>query len=182
MGDWFQTLVAPDITAAEAKAAGDGMLAWLVAEEIVSPETTDCVLGAGAGHPPGPRYAKATGKIDPRLLDLWTNGLAVVCKRTVFHSGQGGFELVCSGCEAKFEPPDRWGDAVGEWFKGSGPGDLACPVCGASRSIAAWHHDPPWAFGELGFEFWNWPKFTEAFVRDFEKRLDSRIVRVYGKL
>src|SRR3954452_12047330 len=104
MGDWFQNLVAPDITAADAKAVGDRMLQWLVAEEIVCAATKDCVLGADAGHPPGPQYAKATGKTDPHLLRLWTNGLAVVSKRTVFHSGQGGFELICSACKSRFEP------------------------------------------------------------------------------
>jgi hypothetical protein len=182
MGDWFQNLVAPNIAAPQAKAVGGRMLGWLVAEEIVSAETKDCVLGADLGHPPGPQYAKATGKPDPHLLSLWTNGLAVISKRTVFHSGQGGFELICSACKSKFEPPDRWGDAVDEWFKQSGPGDLACPVGGVSRSVDEWQHDPPWAFGELGFEFWNWPQFTQAFVDEFEKRLGSRIVHVYGKL
>lgn len=182
MGDWFQILVAPDIAAAQAKAAGTRMLEWLVAEEIVSAETKDCVLGADAGHSPGPQYIKATGKTDPHLLRLWSNGLVVVSKRTVFHSGQGGFDLICSAYNSKFEPPQRWGDALNEWFKQSGSGDLVCPVCGTSRSIVKWQHDPPWAFGELGFEFWNWPPFTEAFVRAFENRMGSRIVRVYGKL
>jgi hypothetical protein len=181
MGDWFQNLVAPDIAAAEAQAVGGRMLAWLVAEEIVSAETRDCVLGDDAGHPPGLKYAKATGETDPHLLSLWTNGLAAITKRTVFHSGQGGFQLVCSACQSMFEPPDRWGDAVDEWFKQTGRGTLACPVCGVFQSIEQWQHDPPWAFGELGFTFWNWPQITQAFVDAFEKRLGSRIVHVCGK-
>ena len=158
------------------------MLEWLVAEEIVRAQTTDCVLSAGGGHPPGPQYAKATGGTDPHLLGLATNGMIVVTKRTVFHSGQGGFELICSACKTKFERPDNWGEAVGEWFEQSGPGELACPVCGVSQPIDRWQHDPPWGFGELGFEFWNWPPLNQAFVGELEKRLGSRIVYVSGKL
>jgi hypothetical protein len=181
MGDWFQNLVAPDIAATEATATSERMLAWLVAEQVVLAETTDCVLG-DAGYPPGPQCVKATGKTDPHFLHLRTNGLAVVSNRTVFHSGQGRFELVCSACNSRLKPPDRWGDAVQEWFEQSGSGDLACASCGVSQSVDHWRHDPPWAFGELGFEFWNWPKLTETFRREFEERLGSRIVYVYGKL
>jgi hypothetical protein len=39
-----------------------------------------------------------------------------------------------------------------------------------------------WAFGELGFEFWNWPRLTSAFIRHFEKQLGSRVISVSGKL
>jgi hypothetical protein len=182
MSDFFQSLVAPDIAAADAKPIGDRMLQWLVAEQIVLAETIDCVLGADAGHPPGPDYAKATGTTDPLLLRLQTNGLALITKRTVFHSGQGSVQLICSACKSTFDLPDRWHNAVDEWFKQTGPGDLACPVCAVSRPIDQWQHDPPWAFGELAIEFWNWPAFTPAFIAEFEKRLGSRIVHVYGKL
>ena len=49
MGDWFQDLVAPDVVAAEAKAVGGRMLAWLVGEGIVLAGTRDCVFGADGG-------------------------------------------------------------------------------------------------------------------------------------
>ena len=182
MGNLFQNLVAPEIAADQAKTDAERVLAWLIAEEIVTPEMTDCVLGADLGYPPGPLYAKATGTADPHLLSLRTNGMAIIAKRTVFHSGQGGFELVCSACKSKLQPPDGWGDAVSDWFNQSGSGELACPACGASRPIVEWQHSPPWAFGELGFQFWNWPQFTQAFIRAFENQLHSRVVRVYGKL
>lgn len=96
MGNRFQNLVAPDIPATRAQAEGDRLLAWLIAEQIVSSETRDCVLGAEAGHPPGLQYAEATGGADPYLLGSSCNGMSVIAKRTVFHSGQGGFELICS--------------------------------------------------------------------------------------
>lgn len=180
MGDYFQTLVAPEITTARAQAEGQRMLDWLIGQGIISPHEKDCVLSAPLGHPPGPNYVRATGKSDPHLPSLWTNGLAVISKRTVFHSGWS--ELICSACNARFEPPDRWGDAVKEWFGRSGAGLLACPACGAARPVIDWQHDPPWAFGDLGFEFWNWPPFTQEFMSEFERQLGSRVVYVYGKL
>src|SRR5262245_55617846 len=125
MGDRFQILVAPDVAAVHARAEGDRILAWLIAEEVVAAEKRDCVLGADLGYAPGAQYVKATGQPDPHLRQLRTNGLSVITKRTVFHSGQGGFELICSACKSRFEPPDRWGDAVNEWFNQIGPADLA---------------------------------------------------------
>jgi len=182
MGDWFQILVAPEVSAAQSKAEGVRMLAWLIAQGIVSPEKKDCVLGSPLGHPPGPNYVRATGESDPRFLSLRSSGLAIITAHTVFHSGQGGFKLVCSNCRSKFDPPDRWGDAVNEWFKGSGLGILKCTACGHERPIVEWQHDPPWAFGELGFEFWNWPRFIDGFVLEFERQLGSRIGYLCGKL
>ncbi len=40
----------------------------------------------------------------------------------------------------------------------------------------------PWAFADVGFEFWNWPLFTAEFVRAFAQQMGSRVVHVYGKL
>lgn len=155
MGDWFQSVVDPEATEAEAPTLADSVLRWLVAEGVVVPERSDCTLGE-AGHAPGPSYVKATGLPDKHLLTLWTNGLAVVSTRTVFHKGGLGFDIVCSSCGGRFEPPDGlWADAVGEWYDRNGPGPLACPGCKAVRPITAWRHDPPLGFANLGFTFWN---------------------------
>jgi hypothetical protein len=53
MGDWFQTIVDPEATEAEAPALADRVLYWLIEERIVVGERTDCVLGDG-GYAPGP--------------------------------------------------------------------------------------------------------------------------------
>ncbi len=50
-GDCFQKLGDLDATADEAQDLAAGALAWLVAEEIVSGELTDCALG-GLASPP----------------------------------------------------------------------------------------------------------------------------------
>ena len=117
-----------------------------------------------------------------QLRRLRTNGLAIITTRTVFHSGQGGFDLVCSACLARSEHSDEWGKAIGEWSQHKGTGQLSCPHCGISRSITEWQHEPAWAFAFLGFEFWSWPPLRMAFVDEFRTRLKHRVVLVVGKL
>ena len=58
VGDCFQKLGDLDATADEAQDLAAGALAWLVAEEIVSGELTDCALG-GLASPPGRCRVKA---------------------------------------------------------------------------------------------------------------------------
>jgi hypothetical protein len=69
-----------------------------------------------------------------------------------------------------------------EWYEQKGPGILACPHCGEERPITEWQHDPPWGFGYLGFEFWNWPPFEPSFVEAAAKQLGHRVILVEGKL
>jgi hypothetical protein len=182
MGDYFQVIVDKDATEAESLDLGDVVLKWLISEKIVSPSTCDCVLGTEVGYPPGSRYVTAVIEPCDSLIGLWTNGLDIITKRTVFHSGQGGFELVCSSCFNRFEQGDEWGAAVDEWLDDKGPGLLACPRCKCVQAITEWKHDPEWGFGNLGFEFWNWPPFTEKFLEDISKLLKHRVVLVAGKL
>jgi hypothetical protein len=33
--------------------------------------------------------------------------------------------------------------------------------------LASLEFDPPWAFGNLGFKFWNWPPLEEPYRTDF---------------
>jgi hypothetical protein len=182
MGDHFQSVVVPSITDRDASARAAEILAWLVAEEIVSAERSDCVLGANFGHRPGCQTAKATGSVAVDLA-LVTNGVEISTERRVFHAGQGGFGLVCCHCAAEFgEDLDGWSEAVDEWFEDEGPGNLACPDCGAARPITDWKFEPVWAFGCVGFTFWNWPKLGDEFLRDFEGHAGAPVVLVTGKL
>lgn len=182
MGDWFQSVVDRDATESEAPQSGILIQQWLVDEGIISRNASACVLGSDTGYPPGPNYEKAVGGHDDCLNLLATNGLNIITTRNVFHTGQGGCELVCAACTERFEATDAWGDAVGEWYERNGPGSLACPGCGHSQPIDEWEHDPPWGFANLGFEFWNWPPLTEQFVQQFAERLKHRVLLVAGKL
>jgi hypothetical protein len=183
MGNHFQSIVDPEATEAEAPALADRVLRWLIAEQIVVPERTDCVLSESGGYAPGPAYVKATGAPDVHVLTLRTNGMEVVSTRTVFHSGEGDLELICGTCGSRIEPKQGWwADAVGEWYDRAGPGMLACPVCGISRPVTEWQHDPPLGFGNLGFTFWNWPMLTDDFVASVGKLLGNRVLDVAGHL
>src|SRR5205807_10221013 len=141
----------------------DRVLRWLIDEQIVVGNRTGCILG-DSGYAPAAEYMKATGSPDEYLLATRTNGVEVVSTRTVFHNGGVGFEIVCSSCGGRFDPPTGlWGHAVGEWYDRSGPGMLACPGCGAKRQITEWCHDPLLGFGNAGFTCWNCPKLTDAY-------------------
>lgn len=183
MGDWFQSIVDPEATEAETPSLADRVLCWLIDEQIVASELTDCVLDESGGYAPGPAYVKATGAPDVHVLKLRTNGLEVVSTRTVFHNGGNGFELECTACKYRYEPgPGGWADAVGEWYDRAGPGMLACPKCQVARPVTEWQHDPPLGYGNLGFTFWNWPKLTNDFVLSVGKLLGHRVLHVVGKL
>jgi hypothetical protein len=182
MGDCFQVVVDRDATQSEAAELATTIHRWLIDEGIVLADPPDCVLSSDVGYRAGPHYEKATSMAHEHLWRLRTNGLDLITKRTVFHSGQGGFELVCVACADRFEPTEQWGEAIDEWHKNKGVGMLACPSCGHTQPITDWLHDPPWGFGNLGFKFWNWPPLRESFVEEIGKRLGHRVVLVAGKL
>ncbi len=131
MGDCFQKLGDADAPADEAQDLAAGVLAWLVAEEIVSGEPTDCALG-GPACPPGRCRVKAlrdAGEAD----GLWTgrgavNGLQVDVGRQVYFGGGGGVsDAGCPKCGG-IEPFRDFSAALNDWFK-TGVPDHACPLC-----------------------------------------------------
>lgn len=181
MGDSFQAIVDRDATGKEAPALAAEILDWLIEQQIVKPDSTDCVLGGEFGYLPGPNYSLAVEKTCNKLLTSRTNGLEIIVRRSVIWSGQGEVELICSAC-GRFSPPDHWADAIAEWHEGQGPGMLSCPGCGASQSVAEWPHEPAWGFGHLAFQFWNWPTLKSSFVNEIARRTKHRVVLVVGKL
>ncbi|MFI7678959.1 hypothetical protein [Actinophytocola sp. NPDC049390] len=180
MGEWFQTIADVDATPDEAAGLADEVVAWLVAEGIVLGGRTHCLLGAeDLGYPPGPRCARAADDVDvPFPVG---DGLDVRIGRTVFHGGQSGVDRVsCPHCGASAEW-DEVSDTIGTWFE-SGVGGHSCRACGRTAGLNDWGWDPPWAFGYLGFTFWNWPPLGSGFVADVASRLGHRVVVVADKL
>lgn len=182
MGDYFQYIVDVEATEEQAPQQEATVRDWLLREGIISAEMTDCVLGSELGYPPTANYTKAVEEPDDFLLERRTNGVKLITKRTIFDSGQGGFELICSSCDARFEYTDEWSDAVHEWSERRGPGIFPCPHCGHAQPLTEWKHDPPWAYADFGIKFWNWPPLTTAFVDDIARLLGHRVVVVAGKL
>ena len=181
MGDWFQIIVDRDSTEEEAVSVGEDIVKWLIADGIIDADMSECLLGEDLGYPPGPDYRIATGDGDDHWLTLMTNGMEVITGRTVFW-GWGDFVLVCDKCATRFEPDEDWGDRVSEWYDRQGPGLISCPQCGHAQSVADWEFDPPWGFGNLGFQFWNWPPLEPSFIDAVTKKLGHRVVFVEGEL
>jgi DNA-directed RNA polymerase subunit RPC12/RpoP len=189
VGDWFQVIADVDATADEAEALGAATLAWLVDTGVVLGEATDCVL-ANVGYPPGPRYATAVTEVDPRLLTLRTNGVEVITGRTVFYS-MGADHVTCPHCRHVIVLADDRADSIDPWrelsaiieaWRDGDTGDYRCPTCRRVVGLNDWTWSPPWAFGYVGFKFWNWPQLTPNFLADVSTRLGHRTVHPHGKM
>ncbi|MFD8223213.1 hypothetical protein ACFV16_03465 [Streptomyces massasporeus] len=207
MGDYFQTIVDLDASAADAERLARRVVDRLVTEGIVLAERTDCVLGRPLGHPPGPSWARAVGDLDADE-EPW-DGLAVHIGRTVFDGGQDSPEAVtCPLCAAttplesdpydEFLPePDgrstaatdaedpwpRFATALATW-QTTGDAMVVCPACRCPAPLPDWTWtDDRLALGHLGFEFWNWPELTDDFRTRLSGLLDGhRTAYVWGKI
>lgn len=186
MGDWFETVVDPIASPAEAKRLAGLAVAELVRRGVILAERTDCTLGA-PGYPPAPEVLAQLKETDELLLSLRTNGLEVCTERSA-HICPDLERIGCPLCRQWVTDIEatRWRHAVGEWYEG-GRGELACPSCHESASVADWTHAPPCGFAHLAFTFWNWPPFTEAAWQQtpasvIEAVLGRTCVVVYGKL
>jgi hypothetical protein len=183
MGDHYQTAADLDADVRTAEATVARLREWMVSQQIIVAHASDCVLGKHLGPAPGKNYTLAAREPSPFLFELHTNGVAFIAKRTVFYScGIGDITLVCSACGKRFESNDAWSGAINEWFIESGKGILSCEHCGAVAPITEWQHDPPWAFGYVGVEFWNWPPLREDFLTALGEVVGHHFRLVYGKL
>jgi hypothetical protein len=182
VGDYFQSIVDIEATESETPKLAILIRNWLVPEGIILAQATDCILSSDLGYPPGPNYQKVVHEHNNHFLELWTNGLDIITKRHVFHSGQGKLDLVCRACADRVKPTEEWSQAVDKWYKDNQIQDLACPQCGHVEAVNLWKHDPDWGFGNLGFTFWNWPPLTDEFIKQFGERLEHNTVFVLGKL
>ncbi|MFE9856586.1 hypothetical protein [Streptomyces sp. NPDC005780] len=196
MGDYFQTIVDREISAADAAPMAARIVEWLVAEEVVGPDRTEPVIGSGPGHPPGPRHRAVVdsgGWSEP-----WqAGGLEIVTTRTVFDAGQYA-EASGAGCPrcgrtTELRDEETWDDIPGAWdpfaaaeqaWLAGGDGQVRCTHCRAESPLTDWTGmDGAFAYGSLGFTFWGWPDLTHRFLAEFGLRLDRhRTALVRGKI
>ena len=177
MSDHSQSIVDIEATPRRAKILARGVCEQLEARGIIAALRPGCVLGAESGHPPGKKYAEACrSRGNAGFLRLLTNGMAVEVTRTVFDAGGNGLEVACPACKAKvLDADERWTDAVGAWSEGNDGASYACPKCRKKAPLNAWDGPFPWAFGCLGFTFWNWPPLEDSFVESVAEVLDHRV-------
>ena len=192
MSDHYHCIVDRDAQLNEATQLSALILDWLMEEQIVQAERSDCVLSDRLGYRPGRNFMNATGEDENRnVMNMHyegfrtsvTNGLDIIAHREVSLDLEDDMgRAVCNGCGTTNTNDDAWSRAVQEWYDDSGEGLLACESCGKTQRVVEWPHQPPIGFGALTFKFWNWPGISQDFVREFERRLGHRVVLIVGSL
>lgn len=109
--------------------------------------------------------------------------MRVTTGRTVFEAGGDGLEVACPSCKHRIdEATDKWMSAVRAWYEGDDRAAFSCPGCRRKASLNDWDGPWPWAFGHIGFTFWNWPPLKESFVSEVAKALGHRTRLVRGHI
>lgn len=190
VGGRFQIIADLDATAVDAPGLADRALDWLVREGIVGAERTSRVSGV-PGYPPAGQWAKAVTGPGSKP----EGGLSIQTGQTVFHSGAVQVQYAtCPQCAGQtwFYTEDRepvegaseaFDHAIRAWHSGQ-EASVTCPSCAQASELPRWRWaDDFYAFGYLGFEFWEWPEFSPRFIADFSRVLDDhRVVRFWGRL
>ena len=182
MGDVFQTLVATHVSAGAAPAARDALLQFLIFNGFLAPEASDCILGEGEGHRPGPKYSRAVAQQDHFLLQLATNGVSVDTGRIVALDPQGETTWICFACHTKNDNGAGLSKAISGWYEGDDAAAIDCTSCSASTPLMQLVAEPPIAVGHVAVTFWNWPPLEREFIHQIENTIQSAVTLVYGKL
>ncbi|KPC84096.1 MULTISPECIES: hypothetical protein [Streptomyces] len=197
MGDFFERVVDLEVTGEEAGTLAARMVDWMVAEGVITRETTgDAMysLPVDVGHVPGPGWTRAVADdSDPS----WFPGpVAVLVGRDHHVGGQGqhaadtatcprcGVSTVVIDYPESFEADDEvWQpfmDGIEAWRK-TGRGEVACSACEALVPVTEWEFGPGFDLGALAFDFWGWPPLSVRFLAEFRARLGHRTEGQSGK-
>lgn len=180
MGDHSITIVPRKSTFPGNEVAAKKILTWLVSNDIVKGEASDCVLGASYGYAMSDGAKKITSLPEYLPFPLITDGLEIVTERSVFDTGENGLEeMICPACKQNIAN-EEW-TFFGSWFEDN-TDNIVCPLCEKESSIHHFIFTPQWGFSNLGFRFWNWPDFTDEFILQFTKLLACDVDIVYTKI
>ena len=138
------------------------------------------------GFPPGPNAPSIVeersdfGLLGFPSLDPMFDKVEIITGRQ-FHgeSEESPVAVFCPRCSQQGSDPHKWLLAASHWEK-TGKGLISCEHCRAKTSVLEWKTDPLWAFGNLGFQFWNWPKLHNDFIGQISGILGHRIMVVQG--
>ena len=182
MGDLFQTIVATRVSPEHAQHLRGTILQFLISLGVVDPEISDCILGEGEGHRPGPNHSVAMAEADPYLPRLATNGVVVEIGRVIALDPQGETVWRCAACNTASVLDEVVSQAISAWYDGDDDAAVTCSNCLSDTPLVHLASQPPMAFGNLAITFWNWPTLKTEFLRSLERTIGSSITLVYGKL
>lgn len=166
MSNSFEMLVDEDVSLVDAPAVSNNVITvFRDIQLIVGEPTPDCVLG-GTGYRPGPAVP-AIYLPEPnecRFWELTTSGVEVSIGRSfnLWALGPSCEYFICPKCHVKYLRSDSpiWDsifEAADNWHGKNIDATIACPSCGNASRLSDWHSRPPLGFGNLSFQFWNWP-------------------------
>ncbi len=183
MGTYFQSLVFNVPLDQAPSALARHIRNFLVAEEIVVAEHSDCTPGVrGLGYAPGPVYRAAVDVPNPNIFSLATNGVEIAEGRIVEIDPQGSFQATCPSCAKVFTPGEDMYDAISIWYEGDDDIAVKCPHCLHSMRLVNWPIKPAWGFGNLVIKFWNWPMLRPQFIETLASIAGFQPTVVFGKL
>lgn len=153
---------------------------WLIEIDVIKSKESKCVLGLeDYGYAISNGAKKIVTEPDYLPYDLSANGLEVEFGRQIYTSMENGIdELVCPNCKENIASED-W-NFFNEWASKESD-NLTCPKCKNSNEIHSYTFDPVWGFSDIGFVFWNWVEFKEAFLEEFENKIGCEIDMVYAR-
>ena len=156
------------------------IIQWLISLDVIKPVLSDCILSPEHGYAVSTGATYTTRYPEQLRFDLLTNGLEIITVRQVFDTGENGMEeLICPHCGENIAGED-W-DFLNEWYSAES-NNITCPLCNTGTDIHQFKFVPEWGFSDLGFTFWNWPEFSDAFISAFEERLGTKISMVYAHI
>lgn len=189
MGDYYQWIADLDATESDAEESAERLRGWLIDSGIIAAETSDCLLGEGPGHRPGPGFARAIEKAEVDDADPeFMGGVEIHVGRAQFYPGGFVGPIKCRRCDRlagdldpeTFEPADdpeiqdlvaaaeRWADG--------GSAEVVCTGCGNASHLNDWR----WGYGAMavgyaGVTFWNWPTLADEFARELSEAVGHRV-------
>jgi hypothetical protein len=186
MSDSFQSYVFGKAVVEDGRADFRRVTAWLLAEEIVGPETAANVLGADFGFVPGLRASSIVEADVGDWRRFETNGVAIRTGRIIEVSGDWEFGR-CPHCGVRIEidPQSEESapiyEALDAFHEGRDSG-LECIKCGARTQLEYWDFGDGMAVGDALVAFWNWPKHKDGFSEQLSDISGLKCSLVRGKL
>ena len=144
MSDHSITIVPRQSSYPDKEAKAEEILNWLTSQYIVSSTLSDCVLSSDNGYAISDGAARVTNLPNELPFNLITNGLDVITKRQVFHTGGNGMdECICPNCKENIAS-EEW-SFLNDWDEQKS-NDLTCPLCNFATEHSSIH-----IFTRMGF-------------------------------